>query len=61
MRDSGTNRPPNSPNRPSAPGRKDPLLVRDFIANARQAEADAAARDALEADTDAEPYDWREG
>jgi phosphoribosylanthranilate isomerase len=45
----------------SAPGRKDPLLVRDFIANARQAEADAAARDALEADTDAEPYDWREG
>jgi hypothetical protein len=45
----------------SAPGRKDPLLVRDFIANARQADADAAARDALEADTDAEPYDWREG
>ena len=45
----------------SAPGRKDPLLVRDFIANARRAEADAAARDALEADTDAEPYDWREG
>ena len=45
----------------SAPGRKDPLLVRDFIVNARQAEADVAARDALEGETDAEPYDWREG
>jgi phosphoribosylanthranilate isomerase len=45
----------------SAPGRKDPLLLRDFIANARQADADAAARDALECETDAEPYDWREG
>lgn len=44
----------------SAPGRKDPLLVRDFIVNARQAEVEAAARDALEGDTDAEPYDWRD-
>jgi phosphoribosylanthranilate isomerase len=45
----------------SAPGRKDPFRVRDFIANARQADADAAARDALEGGSDAEPYDWREG
>jgi phosphoribosylanthranilate isomerase len=45
----------------SAPGRKDPLLVREFIVNARQADIDAAARDALERESDAEPYDWREG
>jgi phosphoribosylanthranilate isomerase len=46
----------------SAPGRKDPLLLRDFIANARQADTDAAARDALDGDGgDDEPYDWREG
>jgi len=45
----------------SAPGRKDPLLLREFIANARQAYADVAARDPLD-DTEAEePYDWRDG
>jgi phosphoribosylanthranilate isomerase len=44
----------------SAPGRKDPLLVRNFIVNARQADAEAAARDALDGETDAEPYDWRD-
>jgi phosphoribosylanthranilate isomerase len=47
----------------SAPGRKNPLLVRDFIVNARQADLDAAARDELDGDRggDDEPYDWREG
>jgi phosphoribosylanthranilate isomerase len=44
----------------AAPGRKDPLLLRDFISNARQAKVDVAARDPL-ADTAAEePYDWRD-
>jgi phosphoribosylanthranilate isomerase len=47
----------------SAPGRKDPLLLRDFIGNARRAHADLSARDALEDDAhdDEEPYDWRDG
>jgi phosphoribosylanthranilate isomerase len=46
----------------SAPGRKNPLLVRDFIVNARQADLDAAARDELDGDPGGdEPYDWREG
>jgi phosphoribosylanthranilate isomerase len=45
----------------SAPGRKDPLLLRDFIVNARQANADAAARDPLEDAVAEEPYDWRDG
>jgi phosphoribosylanthranilate isomerase len=45
----------------SAPGRKDPLLVRDFIRNARRASADTAARDPLEDRVAAEPYDWRDG
>jgi phosphoribosylanthranilate isomerase len=45
----------------SAPGRKDPLKVRAFIANARTAEVDAEARDPLDADPgDEEPYDWRD-
>ncbi len=44
----------------SGPGRKDPLKLRDFIANARQASADAAARDALDNPEPAEPYDWRD-
>ena len=43
------------------PGRKDPLLLRDFIANARQASADVAARDALDHCVPEEPYDWRDG
>jgi phosphoribosylanthranilate isomerase len=43
----------------SAPGRKDPLKVRDFIANARAAET--RARDQLVvAPGDEEPYDWRD-
>lgn len=45
----------------SAPGRKDPLLVRDFIVNARRASADTAARDPLADPVAAEPYDWRDG
>lgn len=44
------------------PGRKDPLKLRDFIANARQAEVDVEARDPLDVDPgDEEPYDWRDG
>jgi phosphoribosylanthranilate isomerase len=45
----------------SEPGRKDPLLMRDFITNARRAHADAAARDPLDSEDAEEPYDWREG
>jgi phosphoribosylanthranilate isomerase len=45
----------------SAPGRKDPLLVRDFILNARRADADTATRDPLADPVAAEPYDWRDG
>jgi phosphoribosylanthranilate isomerase len=45
----------------SAPGRKDPLLVRDFVVNARNAEMEAESRDPLDEDaTDEEPYDWRD-
>lgn len=44
----------------SAPGRKDPLLMRDFITNARRAHAATAARDPLETEDAEEPYDWRE-
>jgi phosphoribosylanthranilate isomerase len=43
----------------SAPGRKDPLLLRQFIANAREAYAAVATRDPLDADAE-EPYDWRD-
>jgi phosphoribosylanthranilate isomerase len=45
----------------SAPGRKDPLLLRSFIGNARRAHAEMAARDASDGDVDEEPYDWRDG
>jgi hypothetical protein len=47
----------------TAPGRKDPLLLRDFIGNARRAHAEVSARDGSEddADIDEEPYDWRDG
>ena len=45
----------------SAPGRKDPLLLRDFIANARQAAADVAGRDPVEEPVAEQPYDWRDG
>jgi phosphoribosylanthranilate isomerase len=44
----------------SAPGRKDPLKVHDFITNARASEVEAAARDPLETASGAEPYDWRD-
>jgi phosphoribosylanthranilate isomerase len=46
----------------SAPGRKDPMKVRDFVVNARAAETAVEARDPLEVDTgEDEPYDWRDG
>ena len=45
----------------SAPGRKDPLLVRDFIVNARQANAQALSRDVVVDAAAEEPYDWRDG
>jgi len=44
----------------SAPGRKDPLLMRDFIANARRAAAEFGARSAPVGDSEG-PYDWRDG
>jgi phosphoribosylanthranilate isomerase len=44
----------------SAPGRKDPLLLRQFITNARQASADIAERDPLDDAVAEEPYDWRD-
>ena len=44
----------------SAPGRKDPLLVRDFIVNARQADAQAVARHVVVDAAAEEPYDWRD-
>jgi phosphoribosylanthranilate isomerase len=44
----------------SSPGRKDPLLVRDFIANARRAHAEATARHTPDAAAVDEPYDWRD-
>ena len=44
----------------AAPGRKDPLLVREFITNARRAHAETAARDPIDNDDEEEPYDWRE-
>jgi len=45
----------------SAPGRKDPLRLRDFIVNARQADAHADARDDVVDAATEEPYDWRDG
>jgi len=46
----------------SEPGRKDPLKLRDFIANARNAELEVETRDPLDTDPgDDEPYDWRDG
>jgi len=45
----------------AAPGRKDPLKVRDFIVNARTAHDEAASRDPLPiAAGEEEPYDWRD-
>lgn len=45
----------------AAPGRKDPVKLRDFIQRARQAVAATEARDAPEHPVDDEPYDWRDG
>jgi phosphoribosylanthranilate isomerase len=45
----------------SAPGRKDPLLLREFIVNARAAETAVEARDPLDEEAgEEEPYDWRD-
>ncbi len=45
----------------SAPGRKDPMLIREFIVNARTAETVEAARDPLDQEPGPEePYDWRD-
>jgi hypothetical protein len=44
----------------TSPGRKDPLLLRQFIANAREAHASIATRDPLEHAAVEEPYDWRD-
>jgi phosphoribosylanthranilate isomerase len=45
----------------SAPGRKDPMLVREFVINARAAEVAVEARDPLDTEaSDDEPYDWRD-
>ena len=47
----------------SSPGRKDPLLLRDFIVNARQAAARRRRRATRwrTTPTPTEPYDWRDG
>jgi len=45
----------------SSPGRKDPLLLRDFIVNARKAALDLSLRDAPDETIAGEPYDWRDG
>ena len=45
----------------ASPGRKDPLKLRNFIANARAAETEVEGRDPLsEEPGDEEPYDWRD-
>jgi phosphoribosylanthranilate isomerase len=45
----------------SAPGRKDPLKLRNFITNARAAEVAVDSRDPLSEERgDEEPYDWRD-
>jgi phosphoribosylanthranilate isomerase len=45
----------------ASPGRKDPLRLHDFIANARAAEVAVETRDSLEVATgEEEPYDWRD-
>jgi phosphoribosylanthranilate isomerase len=46
----------------SAPGRKDPMLVREFVVNARAAVVEVEGRDPLDEDPgEEEPYDWRDG
>jgi phosphoribosylanthranilate isomerase len=45
----------------SAPGRKDPRLVREFVVNARAAEYEVETRDPLDEEpAEEEPYDWRD-
>jgi phosphoribosylanthranilate isomerase len=45
----------------AAPGRKDPLLLRDFIIRAREAGSAIVTRDAVDVAASDEPYDWRDG
>ena len=45
----------------SSPGRKDPLLLRDFITRARRAHDATAARLAPDGPEGEGPYDWRDG
>jgi hypothetical protein len=45
----------------SSPGKKDPLLLRDFIVNARKAAVDVSLRGAPDEPIAGEPYDWRDG
>lgn len=44
----------------SSPGHKDPLLLRQFITNARRAAAELDRRDPMNAAMSGEPYDWRD-
>ena len=44
----------------AAPGRKDPLLLRDFIVNARQGRGGHRRTRPLEDPVAEEPYDWRD-
>jgi phosphoribosylanthranilate isomerase len=45
----------------AAPGRKDPLKLREFIQRARRALAETEARNAAAHSSPEEPYDWRDG
>jgi phosphoribosylanthranilate isomerase len=45
----------------SSPGRKDPLLLRDFITRARRAHDATVARLAPDGPEGEGPYDWRDG
>lgn len=45
----------------AAPGRKDPLLLRDFITRAREAGEAIVTRDVVDVPASDEPYDWRDG
>ena len=45
----------------SAPGRKDPLLVRAFVVNVWRAHDETATCDAPVDAAAEEPYDWRDG